>query len=108
MIGYIDPASGSMIWQGIVAAVLGAGVALKVFWRRIIGFFRGKNRGAEAQANGSPAATTEDARGASTASAISVQASTPPHAPDGDGEGDHGAEAAPLASAQQEKAERTE
>lgn len=33
---YIDPGSGSFIIQGIIAAALGAGVAVKLFWRRIV------------------------------------------------------------------------
>lgn len=36
-LAYIDPGTGSFIIQGIIAAVLGAGVTLKVFWRRITG-----------------------------------------------------------------------
>jgi hypothetical protein len=44
MIGYIDPSSASLVWQGIVAAILGAGVAVKVFWKRIIGVFTRRSR----------------------------------------------------------------
>ncbi len=32
---YIDPGSGSFILQGVIAAILGAGVTLKVFWNRL-------------------------------------------------------------------------
>lgn len=35
---YIDPASGSMVWQAVVAGLLGAAVGIKVFWRRIWAF----------------------------------------------------------------------
>jgi len=48
MIAYIDPSSASLVWQGIVAAILGAGVAVKVFWKRIVGFVTGRNRRARA------------------------------------------------------------
>lgn len=32
---YIDPGTGSFVIQGIIAAVVGAGVAVKLFWGRI-------------------------------------------------------------------------
>ena len=34
---YIDPGSGSFVLQMVVAAVLGAGVTLKMYWKRIFG-----------------------------------------------------------------------
>lgn len=37
---YLDPGTGSYIFQVIVAALLGALFMLKVFWARIRGFFR--------------------------------------------------------------------
>ncbi len=37
---YIDPGSGSFIFQMIVAGALGAGLALKIFWRKIVDLFR--------------------------------------------------------------------
>jgi len=36
---YIDPGTGSYVFQVVVGALLGAAVAIKVFWRRIWGFF---------------------------------------------------------------------
>lgn len=39
---YLDPGSGSMLIQIILAAVLGAGVAIRIFWRNIKAFFTGK------------------------------------------------------------------
>ena len=39
---YLDPGSGSMLIQIIIAAVLGAGVAIRVFWKNIKAFFAGK------------------------------------------------------------------
>ena len=40
LIAYIDPGTGSYVLQVIAAGVLGAMFALKMFWHRIVGFFR--------------------------------------------------------------------
>jgi hypothetical protein len=58
---YIDPASGSFLFQVTIGAALGAGLAIKMFWRRIWGFLSGrtKRERAEAAAN---ANATADAR----------------------------------------------
>ncbi|HEX8099833.1 MAG TPA: hypothetical protein VF660_06490 [Actinomycetota bacterium] len=57
---YIDPASGSFLFQVTIGALLGAGLAIKMFWRRITGFLTGRTRreraAAEAQAQGQSAA----------------------------------------------------
>jgi len=39
---YLDPGSGSLLIQLILAAVLGIGVAVRIFWRNIKAFFTGK------------------------------------------------------------------
>ncbi len=39
---YLDPGSGSLIIQLALAAVLGIGVAVKIFWSRIKTLFTGK------------------------------------------------------------------
>jgi hypothetical protein len=39
---YLDPGSGSMLIQIVLAALLGAGVAIRIFWRNIKAFFTGK------------------------------------------------------------------
>lgn len=39
---YLDPGTGSMLIQILLAALLGAGVAIKIFWRNIKAFFTGK------------------------------------------------------------------
>ena len=39
---YIDPGSGSFIIQMLVGAALGASLAIKVFWRRLVSFFTGR------------------------------------------------------------------
>ena len=36
---YLDPGSGSLIFQVIVGGAMAAGLALKVFWRRIVSMF---------------------------------------------------------------------
>jgi hypothetical protein len=36
---YIDPGTGSFLVQGIIAAILGAAVALRMYWRRIKALF---------------------------------------------------------------------
>jgi hypothetical protein len=38
---YLDPGSGSFIFQAVIAGALGAGIALKAFWGRIAAFFTG-------------------------------------------------------------------
>jgi len=32
---YIDPGTGSMILQAVLAAIVGSAVAIKIFWRKI-------------------------------------------------------------------------
>ena len=39
-LAYLDPGSGSFIFQMIIAALLGAAFVIKVYWKRIIGFFQ--------------------------------------------------------------------
>ena len=38
VLGYIDPGTGSIIIQAIIATVVGAGVALTLFWHRVLIF----------------------------------------------------------------------
>ena len=38
---YLDPGSGSMLIQILLATLLGAGVAIRIFWRNIKAFFTG-------------------------------------------------------------------
>ena len=40
---YIDPGTGSFIVQGIIAAVIGAGVVFKLFWHKIKAVLTGKS-----------------------------------------------------------------
>ena len=41
---YIDPGTGSFIFQAAVGALLAAGVAIKLFWKRIVRFVTRKDR----------------------------------------------------------------
>jgi hypothetical protein len=38
---YLDPGSGSILIQLLLAVILGAGIAIKVFWNKITTLFRG-------------------------------------------------------------------
>lgn len=40
---YLDPGTGSVVVQAILAALLGLGVFIKIFWNRIISVFRKKD-----------------------------------------------------------------
>ncbi|MBI4006191.1 MAG: hypothetical protein HY356_05945 [Gammaproteobacteria bacterium] len=37
---YIDPGTGSLLIQGLLATIAGAIVAIKIYWHRILTFFR--------------------------------------------------------------------
>ena len=43
-LAYIDPGTGSYLFQAAVGAILGGALAVKVFWRRIWGFLSGRRR----------------------------------------------------------------
>jgi hypothetical protein len=45
---YVDPGAGSYIFQVAIGVFLGAAVAVKVFWKRIVGFFTRKPSGSPA------------------------------------------------------------
>jgi hypothetical protein len=67
---YIDPASGSFLFQVTIGALLGAGLAIKMFWRRIWGFLSGKTRRERAEAAAAaqvPAEARTEARTEATA-----------------------------------------
>ncbi len=46
-LAYIDPGTGSFVIQGIIAAVIGAGVAVRMFWGRIKGALTGRRTAAD-------------------------------------------------------------
>jgi hypothetical protein len=41
-LAYIDPGTGSFVIQGIIAAIVGGGFAVKMFWGRIKAKITGK------------------------------------------------------------------
>lgn len=41
---YLDPGTGSILLQGLLAAVAAGSIAGKMYWRRIVGLLRGKPR----------------------------------------------------------------
>lgn len=41
---YLDPGTGSMILQAVIAAVVGGGYAIKVYWLNLKKFFESKLR----------------------------------------------------------------
>jgi uncharacterized membrane protein len=40
---YIDPGTGSILIQGIIAAIAAIGVTLKLYWHRFVALFRRKS-----------------------------------------------------------------
>jgi hypothetical protein len=44
---YLDPGTGSYILQMAMAAVLGSLFAIKMFWKRIVAFFKGLSSGSK-------------------------------------------------------------
>lgn len=48
---YIDPGSGSMFLQLLLAGLAGIGVAAKLYWRRFIGIFRRSSTSTETKYN---------------------------------------------------------
>ena len=51
---YIDPGTGSVIFQALVAMVVGVGFTLKLYWNRLKGLF-GRRSGLPAEASAPPA-----------------------------------------------------
>jgi hypothetical protein len=49
---YLDPGSGSFLIQLLLAAGLGMGVAIKMYWSKIVSLFKGKKS--------EPAVSTEE------------------------------------------------
>jgi hypothetical protein len=45
---YLDPGSGSFIIQMVLAGFLGIAIAVKIYWKKIVAFFR-KGKGGDIQ-----------------------------------------------------------
>jgi hypothetical protein len=41
---YLDPGSGSYILQMLIAGAVGGAYAIKLYWQRIVVFFKGKSK----------------------------------------------------------------
>ncbi|HKC98306.1 MAG TPA: hypothetical protein VKG20_09750 [Methylomirabilota bacterium] len=39
---YLDPGTGSMLISAVLGVAAAVGLAVKMFWYRLVGFFRGK------------------------------------------------------------------
>lgn len=62
---YIDPGTGSILIQGVIAAIAAIGVTLKLYWHRFIGMFRRKSArspGAEQPARRNSGSRREELR----------------------------------------------
>ncbi len=55
-VAYLDPGTGSLIIQALVAALAGAVVVITSYWQKIRAFFRRRSRGSES----SDTATRDD------------------------------------------------
>lgn len=44
---YIDPGSTTVVFQAVIAGLAAAGMGIKLFWSRIVGFFQRSPKGAE-------------------------------------------------------------
>jgi len=58
---YLDPGTGSIILQGLIATVAGALVAGRLYWQRVKAFFRGLTSGGKDESQVTPD-THESAR----------------------------------------------
>lgn len=41
---YLDPGTGSFLFQALVGAILAVGLTAKIFWRKIVGFLTRRDR----------------------------------------------------------------
>lgn len=54
---YLDPGTGSMLLSAVIGVAAAVALAVKMFWYRLIGLFRGRGRGDRLEeAKGPPAA----------------------------------------------------
>jgi hypothetical protein len=51
---YIDPGTGSMLLQGLIAAVAAAAVAIKLYWQKVKAFLFGRREKAGSPADDPP------------------------------------------------------
>ena len=48
-LGYIDPGTGSYVFQLLIGGLLGAAVAVKIFWKRVWSFVSRKDARARSE-----------------------------------------------------------
>ena len=54
---YLDPGTGSMLLSAVIGVAAALGLAVKMFWYRLVGLFRGTGRGIRpGEVKGPPAA----------------------------------------------------
>jgi hypothetical protein len=51
---YLDPGTGSMLVSAVIGVIAAMGLALKMFWYRLVGWARGKRRGSDSNTAGGP------------------------------------------------------
>ena len=56
---YLDPGTGSMLISAIIGVAAAVGLALKLFWYRLVGLLRGKKGGLRPGAAEGPTAADE-------------------------------------------------
>ena len=56
---YLDPGTGSMLVSAVIGLFAAVALALKMFWYRVVGLFRGKERGVPPGEVKGPPATGE-------------------------------------------------
>jgi hypothetical protein len=60
MAGYLDPGSGSLIIQIVIATILGLLVAIRIYWNRIVAFFTGRKPETDNPEENGPAPESRD------------------------------------------------
>jgi len=53
---YLDPGTGSMLLSAVIGVAAAVGLAVKMFWYRLVGLVRGKPRGSRPGVDGPPSA----------------------------------------------------
>ena len=46
---YLDPGTGSLLIQGLIASIAAAGAVVRLYWHKIVGFFRSRKQADEVQ-----------------------------------------------------------
>lgn len=59
-VAYLDPGTGSMVLQLVIGGVLGGLLAIKLLWKRVIGFFTGKRADSDGASSGGSATSASD------------------------------------------------